>query len=88
MFSEGMESFNTQTSPKHTVFCILDKDTLKANSIALAKAKKWISSIFEMFANVSNIFQTFVSVCETLAARPLDQPLTEACEALVGFEGF
>jgi len=49
MFSEGMESFNTQTSPKHTVFCILDKDTLKANSIALAKAKKWISSIFEMF---------------------------------------
>ena len=49
MFSEGMESFNSQTSPKHTVFCILDKDSLKANSIALAKAKKWISSIFNMF---------------------------------------
>jgi DNA ligase-1 len=49
MFSEGMESFNTITSPKHTVFCILDKDSLEANGIALAKAKKWISSIFNMF---------------------------------------
>tara|TARA_R100000149_G_C5880429_1_gene145471 strand:- start:4196 stop:5656 length:1461 start_codon:yes stop_codon:yes gene_type:complete len=44
-----MESFNTITSPKHTVFCILDKDSLEANGIALAKAKKWISSIFNMF---------------------------------------
>jgi len=49
MFSEGMASFNTQTSPRRTALSILNKDSLKANSIALAKAKKWISSIFNMF---------------------------------------
>lgn len=51
MFSEGMESFNTQKSPRRTALSILDKDSLRANSIALTKAKKWISSIFDMFDN-------------------------------------
>lgn len=45
MISRSLDNFEN----KGLVLSILDKDTLEANNLGLAKAKKWIAKIFDVF---------------------------------------
>jgi DNA ligase-1 len=47
--SRDLDSFNTLKSPRSSVLIILDKDNLSANNLGLAKAKKWMAKIFDVF---------------------------------------
>jgi DNA ligase-1 len=49
MISTGLESFETEKSPRSTVLSIFEVESLKTNNIALTKAKKWVASIFGVF---------------------------------------
>ena len=44
-----LDNFNTHKSPRSSVLMILDKDNLDANNLGLAKAKKWMAKIFNVF---------------------------------------
>ena len=45
MISRSLDNFED----KGLVLSILDKDTLEANNLGLAKAKKWMAKIFDVF---------------------------------------
>ena len=47
--SRDLSNFNTLVSPRSSVLSILDKDSLSANNLGLAKAKKWMAKIFNVF---------------------------------------
>jgi len=47
--SKDLDSFNTDGNTPSLVLQILDKDKLEANSLGLAKAKKWVAKIFDVF---------------------------------------
>lgn len=44
-----MGSFESNNNSRALMLTILDKDSLPANQVALAKAKKWVASIFNIF---------------------------------------
>lgn len=47
--SQDLENFNSITNPRATLLSIIDKDNLEANQLGLAKAKKWMAKIFDVF---------------------------------------
>ena len=47
--SRDLEGFNTQKSSRSMVLTIINKDELSANNLGLAKAKKWMAKIFDVF---------------------------------------
>ena len=47
--SRDLENFSSHKSPRSSVLMILDKDNLNANQLGLAKAKKWMAKIFNVF---------------------------------------
>ena len=47
--SRDLDNFSSQKSPRSSVLMILDKDNLNANNLGLAKAKKWMAKIFNVF---------------------------------------
>ena len=47
--SQDLEGFTTIKSNPSLVLQILDKDKLEANNLGLAKAKKWMAKIFDIF---------------------------------------
>ena len=47
--SRDLDTFNTQKSSRSMVLTIINKDELNANNLGLAKAKKWMARIFDVF---------------------------------------
>lgn len=47
--SRDLNTFNTEKSSRSMVLTIINKDELKANNLGLAKAKKWMAKIFNVF---------------------------------------
>ena len=47
--SKDLDNFKTAKSSRSMVLTILNKDELNANNLGLAKAKKWMARIFDVF---------------------------------------
>ena len=55
--SRDLDGFNTQKSSRSMVLTIINKDELSANNLGLAKAKKWMAKIFDVFDDEIPIHQ-------------------------------
>ena len=57
--AKDLEGFTTLKSNPSLVLRILDKDKLEANNLGLAKAKKWMAKIFDVFDDeIDGLFDT------------------------------